>query len=200
MRKAVSITLLLAGLCFVLTACGKMSPSSSYYVLTSSSQMASQAQPLSDLSVGVGPVIVPGHLDRAQIVTTTGQNSITIHEYQRWGDSFKSQVEETLAENISILLQTPKVAVYPWERAQRPEYQIYVTIRRFEGKANIDVTLDAIWQIVDVDTDKSLLTRHFVQTFPVTGDTMSAYVQTQSDALEALSQEVAKGLHSVAAQ
>lgn len=200
MRRTVSITMLLVGLCLVLTGCGKNSPSSAYYILTSSSQMASQVQPLSDISVGVGPVIVPGHLDRSQIVTTTGQNSITIHEYQRWGDSFKTQVEETLAENISILLQTPKVAVYPWERAQRPEYQVYVTIRRFEGKANADVTLDAIWQIVDVDTDKSLLTRHFVQTFPVTGTDMSAYVQTQSDALETLSQEITNGLHSVATQ
>lgn len=183
----------------MLAGCGKMSPSSSYYILTSSNQMTSQVQPLSGLSVGVGPVIVPGHLDRAQIVTTTGQNSITIHEYQRWGDSFKSQVEETLAENISTLLQTPKVAIYPWERAQRPEYQIYVTIRRFEGKINSNVTLDAIWHIVDVDTDTSLLTRHFVQTFPVAGDNISAYVQAQSNALEKLSQEIAKELHSVAA-
>lgn len=200
MRRAISNALLLAGLCIVLTGCGTMSPPSSYYILTSSNQMTSQIQPLNDISVGVGPVIVPGHLDRSQIVTTTGQNSITIHEYQRWGDSFKTQVEETLAENISSLLQTPKVAVYPWERAQRPNYQVYVTVRRFEGKAGMNVTLDSIWQIVDVNTDKSLLTRHFVQTFPVSGSDMSAYVQAQSHALETLSQEIAKGLHTVAKQ
>jgi uncharacterized lipoprotein YmbA len=200
MRRTVSNALLLAGLCIVLTGCGTMSPPSSYYILTSSNQMTSQIQPLNDISVGVGPVTVPGHLDRSQIVTTTGQNSITIHEYQRWGDSFKTQVEETLAENISSLLQTPKVAVYPWERAQRPNYQVYVTVRRFEGKAGMNVTLDTIWQIVDVNSDKSLLIRHFVQTFPVVGSDMSAYVQTQSDALETLSQEIAKGLHTVAKQ
>ncbi|MEZ0576460.1 membrane integrity-associated transporter subunit PqiC, partial [Halodesulfovibrio aestuarii] len=189
-----------ATLSIILVGCGAGSPPSSYYILTSSNQQTSQVQPLNNISVGVGPVLVPGHLDRSQIVTSTGKNSITIHEYQRWGDSFKTQVEETLAENISILLQTPKVAIYPWERAQRPEYQVYVTIRRFEGKTGMNVTLDAIWQIVRVDTDNSLLTRHFVETFPVAENNISSYVQTQSNALGTLSQEIAKGLHSVVAQ
>ncbi|WP_430734707.1 PqiC family protein [Halodesulfovibrio aestuarii] len=200
MRKIVSNALLLATLSIILVGCGAGSPPSSYYILTSSNQQTSQVQPLNNISVGVGPVLVPGHLDRSQIVTSTGKNSITIHEYQRWGDSFKTQVEETLAENISILLQTPKVAIYPWERAQRPEYQVYVTIRRFEGKTGMNVTLDAIWQIVRVDTDNSLLTRHFVETFPVAENNISSYVQTQSNALGTLSQEIAKGLHSVVAQ
>ncbi|MEZ6852364.1 PqiC family protein [Halodesulfovibrio aestuarii] len=200
MRKIVSNALLFATLSIILVGCGAGSPPSSYYILTSSNQQTSQVQPLNNISVGVGPVLVPGHLDRSQIVTSTGKNSITIHEYQRWGDSFKTQVEETLAENISILLQTPKVAIYPWERAQRPEYQVYVTIRRFEGKTGMNVTLDAIWQIVRVDTDNSLLTRHFVETFPVAENNISSYVQTQSNALGTLSQEIAKGLHSVVAQ
>ncbi|WP_290923922.1 PqiC family protein [Halodesulfovibrio sp.] len=200
MRKAVSTTLLLVGICIVLAGCGKMSPPSSYYVLTSTKAVQTQMEPLHDISVGVGPVTIPGHLDRSQIVTSTGQNSINIHEYQRWGDSFKTQIEETLAENLSTLLQTPKVAVYPWERAQRPAYQVYVTVRRFEGKSGMDVTLDAIWQLVDIKTEKSLLTRHFVHTEPALGTQMSTYVQAQSDALEALSIDIAKGLHTVHTQ
>jgi uncharacterized lipoprotein YmbA len=160
--------------------------------------MTSAIQPIEDISVGVGPVSIPGYLDRSQIVTTTGSNSITIHEYQRWGNSFKAQVEETLAENISILLQTPQVTVFPWERALRPKYQVFLTIRKFEGEATGNVTLDAIWQIANVRTDKSLLTRRFMQSFPVAGNSMSAYVQTQSNALDALSKEIVKGLEAVA--
>lgn len=190
--------ILLAGLCIMLAGCGKASPPASYYILTSSSQRTSDIQPIADISVGIGPVSIPGYLDRSQIVTTTGQNSIAIHEYERWGNSFKTQVEETLAENISILLQTPQVTVFPWERAMRPKYQIFLTIRKFEGKTTSHVTLDAIWQITNVSTDKSLLTRRFMQSFPVAGNSMSAYVQTQSNALDALSKEIVKGLEAVA--
>ncbi|MCT4534664.1 membrane integrity-associated transporter subunit PqiC [Halodesulfovibrio sp.] len=198
MPKQLTGLILLAGFCMMLTGCGKGSPPSSYYILTSSSQMTSAIQPIEDISVGVGPVSIPGYLDRSQIVTTTGSNSITIHEYQRWGNSFKAQVEETLAENISILLQTPQVTVFPWERALRPKYQVFLTIRKFEGEATGNVTLDAIWQIANVRTDKSLLTRRFMQSFPVAGNNMSAYVQTQSNALDALSKEIVKGLEAVA--
>lgn len=198
MHKRLSFFLVLTGLFLVLSGCGKSSPPSTYYILTSSSQQAEGINPMSNTSVGVGPVTIPGHLDRSQIVTSTGQNRITIHEYQRWGDSFETQVKETLAENISLLLKTPQVAVYPWERAQRPQYQVYLTIRRFEGKLQGKVTLDAIWQIVDVRTDNSMLTKQFVQVFPVTGNTMSAYVQAQSDALESLSKDIVQGLHTVA--
>jgi len=197
MRKTIVQALLLAGLCVALAGCGKMSPPSSYYVLTSVNPTGAQVAPLHDVSIGIGPVTIPGHLDRSQIVTSTGKNSITIHEYQRWGDSFKTQIEETLAENLSTLLQTPKVAIYPWERAQRPAYQVYVTVRRFEGKSGMDVTLDAIWQLVDVQTEKSLLTRHFVHTEPTLGTKMSTYVQAQSNALEALSRNIANELHTV---
>ena len=178
--------------------CAK-TPPSAYYLLEGI-QQGELAEPLEDVRIGVGPVSLPGYLDRSQIVTRTDAHAMTIHEYERWGDSLQRQVENTLAGNLSSLLQTPHVVIYPWERALRPQYQVFVTLRRFEGNSTSGTTIDAIWQIVDVATDASLLTGTVTTTVPVSGHGMEGYVASQSAALETLSRDIAAGIRRVKQQ
>ena len=143
---------------------------------------------------GVGPIKLPGRLDRAQIMTRTGKNAIKIHEYHRWGDSLQRQVEEVLAKNLSEHLKVTQVVVYPWEHALRPQYQILITVRNLEGNLTSGTHLDVIWQLIDVDKDQLILNKHFATHVDTSTPTMASYIDSQSQALIKLSEMIA---HSV---
>lgn len=195
MHKTTIVTWL-AVLCIALTGCGT-SPPSKFYVLDNANMAQLEMLPATNISIGVGPVSIPDRFDRAQIVTKSGKNTLKIHEYDRWGDSFKKQVVETLAEDLSTLLQTSQVVVYPWVRPLRPTYQVFVTIRHFEGGVGEAVNLEAVWRIVDVATEKTLLSRLYSKKHPVHGNDISSYVSTQSFALADLSYQIALGICSL---
>lgn len=180
----------LAVLCIALSGCGK-TPPSTFYVLDSANTVELETPLACNLSIGIGPVSIPAYFDRTQLVTRSGKNTITIHEYDRWGDSFKKQLVETLAENLSILLQTSQIVLFPWERALRPTYQVFVTLRHFEGEIGKTITLKATWRIIDVASEKTLLVSQYSKRHPVHGNDLNSYVATQSCALADLSHQIA---------
>ena len=179
-------------ICFILISalgCAN-TPPSSYYVLANSKLSIHEDNPTKDIKLGVGPIKLPGRLDRAHIVTRTGEHSIKIHEFSRWGDSLQRQFEEALVENISLHIKTSQVVLYPWDRALRPTYQITLVVRRFEGNFTAGTTIDVVWQVIDVKSDQLIQTYHFTKTVPSSEATMEAYINSQSQALRALSQSI----------
>ena len=181
----------------LITGCVGASPQSTFYVLDGTTPAIQNEHPLDKGSIGVGPVTLPDHLDRPQIVTRTGQNRIFVNEFDRWGGSLEQHFAETLTGNLSTILQTPRVTLYPWERPLRPDYQVFVSVRRFDGEMDKGITLDAVWQLVATDTNESKRTQQFTTFIPASGSGMTSYVEAQSTALEALSQDIAKGINSV---
>ena len=177
--------------------CTGASQPTTYYVLAPSENLSSDVPSPTGMSVGVGPIKLPDILDRPHIVTRTEQHRVDINEFHRWGDSMKGQVSEMLVESLSNLLQTPHVSAYPWERTFNPDYQLYIDIRRFDGRIDGPVVLSAVWRVVDRPNDKHVITQRFSTTIPVAGTGFKAYVAAQNSALDQLSREMAKGLVGV---
>lgn len=197
MRTGILWCVLISGIGFMLAGCTGVSPSPQYYLLESPANMAlvnpPVSPPLENLSLGIGPVLIPGYLDRPQIVTRTGQNTLDVNPFHRWGESLERQFRRQLAMNLSTLLRTPHVVFYPWKGSVGPGYQVIVTVFRFEqGKAGAE--FDTAWQVVDVAGDRSVMSRRFSVTIPVESPAVNAYVEAQSKALEAFSREIAKGI------
>jgi len=197
MRTGILWCVLIAGVGLVFSGCAGVSPPPTYYLLGQSETLKPIYPALANLSIGVGPVTVPGHLDRPQIVTRTGRNTIAVSEFHRWGEALEHQLRRRLAMNLSALLQTPGVVIYPWERAMGPRYQVVVTVLEF-GDTNDGAELDAVWQLMDVAADKCLMTRRFSIVTSVEGPGVDAYVTAQSVAFEAFTREIAKGIFELA--
>lgn len=183
-----------------LWSCTGTSQPAAYYVMAPQENLSADLPPLADLAVGVGPVKLPKLLDRPHIVTRTGQHRMAISEFHRWGDSLKEQVTGTLVENLSTLLQTPHVSAYPWERAFKPGYQLYVDIRRFDGRIGGPVVLSAVWWVIDYPHQKRLKTQRFSTTIPIEESGFDGYVAAQNSALEQMSRLMAKSLFDVVAK
>ena len=196
MKQRWRLSLLTTALMLVSLGCAQ-TPPSKYYVLTGLKTAQIPIAQTGGVTLGIGPIKLPGRLDRAQLLTRSGPSLVKIHEYHRWGDSLQRQVEEMLVHNLSAILKTSQVVMYPWEHALRPKYQVLITVRKFEGDLKSGTTLDVIWKLIDVDQDQLKLSRHYVVQTISSKRTMGAYIQSQSQALIQLSHKIAEGLSEI---
>jgi uncharacterized protein len=195
--KRLRLTLLL--ICLIPTGCFSLDPKpdpSRFYALTSlprTGQRAENTAGTNALALGIGPVKFPGYLDRQQLVTRISQNRFAVAENDRWAEPLEENFSRVLSQNLSILLQTDRMVTYPWERSQRPMYQVQVEVLRFEPNAEQLVELSARWIILD-DAKKSLIVKESYLTESVRDKSPEAAVAALSDVLASFSQEIAAAL------
>ena len=147
-------------------------------------------------ALGVGPVRLPGLLDRPQIVTRRGADEIDEAEFHRWAEPLADSVPRTLAENLAALRKTERVTLFAWDSAQAVQHQVVVDVMRFDGAMGGDVVLDARWRILATD-GKELAANRSLLTQPTGGTGYPAVVAAMSRALAGLSREIAATLETL---
>jgi hypothetical protein len=183
----------------ILTGCASTKPSK-FFVLSSLSTSDKAQQVASSgngVSIGVGPLKLPDHLNRPQIVTRTSQNELKITQFNRWAGSLREDFSLVLAENLSILLSTDRVVVIPWRRSIQIDYQVAVDVVRFDGALGENVLLKANWTIFGEGGKKAILMRASNIKEETDGRGYDEYVAAQSRALAELSQEIAYAIKSI---
>ena len=191
----VSLSLLLAWGC-------ASSPASRFYTLSSLSGpvKANAGQPLGKgPTIGLGPIRFPDYLDRPGIVTRSGGNTIEIAEFDLWAGSLKDDFLRVLAENLSILLETDKMLLYPYIGAVPIDFRIGMNLIRFEGAPGGEVSLEATWLIQEGQDKKEGVVQKSRITEPVSGSDYQALVAAQSRAVEKLGREMAKAIQTLPA-
>lgn len=179
-------------LVFFLAACSS-TPPVAYYTLNTLPEMQQEipAAVMDDtLAIGVGPVEFPKFLDRPQIVTRKSQNQIEVSEFHRWAGSFPGDFSRVLAKNISILLPSDRVAVYPWGEQFSPTYRIKLDVEQFDGRLGERVVLDVTWMVTDQEGTNQLVVRKSLIEEPVSDKTYEALVVAESNALVTLSRTI----------
>ena len=191
-------TLLIILLSGIISGCiGGTSQKSVYYVFNPVKTPLTADSPMADRGLGVGPITLPEFLEGPQIVTRHEENLLDINEFQRWADSLQYQITAVMVDNLSAMLNTPNVVVYPWERPFSPEYQLYIDFRQFDGQTAGSITLEAVWSIVDTSDSKRLLTKRTSLVESTNGEGYKAYVTAMNIVLEKLSKEIAEGVVGV---
>jgi uncharacterized lipoprotein YmbA len=140
-------------------------------------------------ALGLGPVTIPGYLDRPQVVTRVSENEIALAEADRWAEPLARHMTLTLQESLSRQLAGSSFVDYPWYASDAPDYAITLDVRRFEADMSGRVVLDATWRLLQdgdvVDTNDARLEQSAV------GLDRGATVAAQSRALAELSVEIA---------
>jgi uncharacterized lipoprotein YmbA len=149
-------------------------------------------------AVGVGPVEIPDYLDRQQITTRNGPSRLELAEYDRWAEPLESNVARVLAENLSFLLGTDLVSLFPWSGSTKVDYQVVVDLTRFEGTSEGKVTLAAHWSILDGEKRKVLVARKSYFTESANRADFESMVSAQSRLLGHLSREIASEITALA--
>lgn len=186
-------------LLLVLTGCAS-TPPTQFYILPSLA--GSGTTPLSaadnrDLTIGVGPVILPPYLDRPQIVTNASRAKLTLAEFDHWAAPLHDIFSRALAENLSLLIPTDRVVLHPWPRSTEINYQVVVEVTRFDGPATGAAVLTARWSILDAN-GKELAMRKSSLNASAGRQDYEAMVTAMSRTLEGLSHDIATTLLTVA--
>ncbi len=195
MKKTVFILM-----CLVLVAvsgCLSSAPTK-FYLLHALENPAAQKASTRKIVLGVGPVELPDYLNRPQIAGRVTANELNFSEYSRWAEPLERCVMRVLAENMSLLLGTERIELYPWRPSLPIDYQVRVRITRFDGTAGDAAVLIAYWNICGKDGTTGLLERKTVISEKAEGGGVEGIVQAQNRALETLSREIAAALQKIA--
>jgi uncharacterized lipoprotein YmbA len=184
-----------AGGVVVLAAClGPRSDPSAFFLLSSPpAEAAGAAVPV---SIGLGPVTLPGYLDRPQIVVRLSDDEIALAEADRWAEPLADNLVRTVEENLAKLLPGSSYVSHPWYAADAPEYAVQLDVRRFEADASGVVVLDATWQLSRGDAPVDRRAARLEE--QAAGPGRAAAVAAHSRALAALSREIAAALRRAA--
>lgn len=181
----------LCAFCAVLVGC--TSPASRFYTLSAAS---APAAPPSSLSVAVGPVSIPGAVDRPEIVVATGPNQVRLAEYDRWASPLQDEISRVVAENLVAMLGTPHVTQSPQTLAGGAAYRAIIEVQRLESAPGAAATLDAVWTVRRPKDDKSRSGRTTVRE-PLPEQGYDAIAAAHSRAVARLSRDIADAVRSL---
>ena len=140
-----------------LTGCPGNAPTR-LYVLTATTDKPASTSP-EGVAIGVGPITLPKYLDRPQIVTRVAANSLDQANLDQWGGDLNDNITRVVATNLSNLLATDRVSLYPWKDGAPVDFQVTMDISRFEQDKDGNAVLNVFWSIVNKDGTVLLMRR-----------------------------------------
>ncbi len=185
-----------------LAGCGSDKPTR-LYVLNATVERPATTSP-DGVAIGIGPITLPKYLDRPEIVTRVNGNSLSQANFDQWGGDLNDNITRVLAADLSNLLATDRVSLYPWKDGAPVDYQITLDVNRFEQDADGSTVLNVFWSIVEPATGKVLTMRrsNYRQAGAAAGTAsdaesarpMDPVAAAMSRDLESLSRDIAAGI------
>jgi hypothetical protein len=192
----IAVLLAMAALLAGTVGCGSTRPAS-FYVLSAVERDTAAPAGGEGPALGIGPVTLPGYLDRPQIVSRSGRNELRIDEYRRWGEPLAESITRALGENLSRLLGSEKIASFPWKGTVSPDYRVLVEVIRMDRDAGGDFVFVARWTILEGESNRVAEMRRFEWNRPIAdSDDAESIVAGASDALAEMSREIAEAIPS----
>ncbi len=192
---------LVAALALTLTACAVSDPSR-YYALAASRPpgripVATAAQ---TITIGVGPVTIPGYLERPQVVTRNANDGLQIWPYHRWAEPLDIGIAQALADDLGTRLPSDRIALYPWPGAMARviDYQVAVAVVHLDGAPGGRITLDARWRLLGKG-GKELAFKRSTLTESVPESDFPAFVAAMNRAISRLGDEISQEIDSQSA-
>lgn len=178
-----------------LAGCGT-SPATRFYLLTPVVADGADPSPASGImTIGVRSVELPEELDRPQIMTRTGPNTVHFAEFDRWSAPLRDSVLQRIAGNLALLLPQDRVAAYPWTPGTSVDREVVVEVTRFDGQLGGQCALQARWTVLARKATPSAVYGQSTLS-EASGPDYAALVATQSRLLGALSAEIASAIRN----
>jgi len=188
----------LSALCAIaVLAAGCSTPASRFYTLSrTASSAATPAATASNMTVVVGPVSIPAIVDLPQIVVSTGANSVSLDEFNRWASPLQSNISRVVAENLVTLLGTPRVSQFQQSLNLDADYRVAIEVQSFDSAPGDAATLNAVWVVRRTGDGKAQTGRTTVRE-PTGTAGYDALAAAHSRSLARMSQEIADVIHGL---
>jgi uncharacterized lipoprotein YmbA len=176
---------------------GGPTPEPQYFTL--SSPAGAGTAPLAarpELGLVLGQVDLPRYLDRAELVTRSGAHGLRVWNGVRWGGSLRTDVQRVVADDLSRLLGTARIAVYPAEARFPVDYRVLLELLEFGSAPGHPVALRARWTLAGGDGRAVAVGATEVEQQPASAS-WEDYVAAHGAALGALTRELAERIASL---
>ncbi len=202
-RSSLLLILIGFGSAAALGGCSVLSPQADptrFFLLTSLPEELAEetGDPLTDVSVGLGPVSVAPYLERNTLVTRLGPNQVDFSEVDRWAEPIDALFARILARDLELLLGTEEVILYPWYSNRRPDYALEIRVQRFERDAGGTAELVARWTVRGGEAEEILLERGMSFRESAAANTTEASVAALSRTVASLAGEIAADVRGLA--
>jgi hypothetical protein len=202
-RRFKPLAMLLPVIALLMALCGCLGRSQPprFYLMTPISSIPAEGTAAGikeGLRIGVGPIFIPEYVDRAQIVTRLSSHELALAEFNQWSEPLKESIPRILGENLSSLLSTDYIYMYPWLGSIPIDYQIWMDITRLDAELEGTAVLTARWRLLPGDSKEILLVKYSTITQPTGGADYADLVAAESKALAQLSREIAAAITSLA--
>ena len=146
------------------------------------------------LSVGIGPVTLPGYLDRAELVFQSTTNEFQVPLDAHWTGTLKDNISNVLAANVGNRLRSGNVVSFPWNPILKLRYTVAVDVNRFQAVSGKGAILEVSWRVLG-GGEGQLISRHNARyEEPVQGDGYDPVVAAESRLLARLADDIAASL------
>jgi uncharacterized lipoprotein YmbA len=186
---ALLIALSLQSGCSVLL--GSRSDPPRLYVLTAAPPATAAPAIGRDLALGVGPISLPGYLDRRGLVTRVEANRVESARNDLWAEPVGSGFKSVLEEDLRLRLPDTALRAFPWPQNATPDLAVAVDVTRFEATGTGSVELRARWSVRRPGERAVLVERDSAVVLPIAGSGGDAMVAALSEALGRLADEIA---------
>lgn len=182
----------LLGALVSVAGCASRSPEVAYYTLTPEAAATGAALQIDGAPVGVlvGPADFPKALRRSQLATRSGPNRIEFDQFNRWAGSLESDFLSAVGANLTGLLGSNRIAVYPNTPVFPVDYRVSFEVQRFDSDTSGTVTLISRWTVQPSGDAAVVHVGQFNDSRAAGGD-RSAVVAAHSELVSALSRDVA---------
>jgi uncharacterized lipoprotein YmbA len=85
--------------------------------------------------VAIGPVSLPGYIDRAEVVFASGPNEFQIPTNALWAGSLRENISHAVAADLGRVLGSDEVRA-GLESGSQSRYRVALDIRQFHGLAD----------------------------------------------------------------
>ena len=179
----------MTGMVALLAACS--SPDTGrYFVLSTAAPAQTLPSGVVNAVLGVGPVSLPSHLDRAQLVLRTGPNELYLRENDKWAEPLVETTRRILTQDLQARLKPKRIETFPWNSRDGVNWQIAVDVDNFEAQPDRTVRLNAQWEIVDFATGKIVISHQFDQRIKPASAKSADIVAAMSQLLGKLADEI----------
>lgn len=146
------------------------------------------------LSIGIGPVVFPDYLDRPQIMVRAGQNRMAFSDFEKWSEPLEGNFARVLAENLSLILGTDRIAHYPFRNLPNPDYQLPVRVTRLDGASGGESQLKVSWTLLKGKERKLVMMKRSTYRQSSGQNGVETMVSAQSRMVGDFSREVAEAI------
>tara|TARA_R110000772_G_scaffold90749_7_gene187014 strand:+ start:221 stop:859 length:639 start_codon:yes stop_codon:yes gene_type:complete len=147
------------------------------------------------MTIGIGPVQIPGYADRPQIVTFDSGAEINVSDFDHWAEPLSDAIKRVVSSNVASLIGEEKVFAYPADfRPNKDSVQVALDIIDITETGTGVARLSVRWHLKEL-YDNTVLARH-AKTYemPATTGDYNSYANALSTLLGQLSRDIANSL------